>query len=244
MKRLLLILPFSASLMFCSTPKTTESTANSGSNRLMVPDNIYRPQGNVADTVTVDGTEYIPLLGRSENGVWPNLEGTWILQTMNGIKIATTSNIDTGFLNKRVTPGTEFNRDSVTTTEVVDGVSRSTTTINFDRMGNPIKRITPPQGSTYHIPQQPSISFFGSNETFSGFTGCNKFSGRYSVKKPDLIDLRNASSSTKMVCIGEYDEDAYLNTLHQVSTFISLNGQLQMMQGDKVVLVFTKKISP
>lgn len=237
MKKLLTSVPLAFLLLNCGAPKSTQ-TGSTASQRFNLPVNAGSGNSLSSDTLVMAGTQFIPILGKSETGVIPQLEGTWILQTMNG-KTILESDVNIPAPPK-MAPGTEMRHDSVTTSETVKGVTRTTTTVEVDRMGNPVKRITPPQGSSYHIPQRPSINFFGSNETFSGFTGCNKFSGRYVISDSNSVSLKSATASTKMVCIGDYDEGAFLNTLHRVTAFKSNSGQLQLLEGDNVILVFRK----
>jgi heat shock protein HslJ len=105
----------------------------------------------------------------------------------------------------------------------------------------PTARLHPEQGSTYHIPERPSISFFGSNETFTGFTGCNKMGGRFTVSGTRNISFKSAAPSTRMVCIGDYNESTFIDALQKVNTFKRQGEQLLLLQGTKVLLQFAKK---
>lgn len=181
------------------------------------------------------GSEYIPIEGRSENGIPKELQGTWLL--VSGIKKTKPSvDVDT----KKLAPGTEFRRDSVTRTTTINGETRTTTEVNIERMGTPEKKITPPQKDAMHKAEKPSISFYGLNETFSGFTGCNKYSGRYKITGNKIL-LLDGAASTKMVCIGEYDEQEYLNSLKRINSFRASNGRLDLMDGVDVILTFSRK---
>ncbi|HEX8462968.1 MAG TPA: META domain-containing protein, partial [Segetibacter sp.] len=126
------------------------------------------------------------------------------------------------------------------TTTNVNGVAYTSTEVEVRRVAPVDKQITPAQGTKMHMPEKPSISFFGVNETFSGFTGCNKYTGRYKING-NKISLNNPAASTKMVCLGNYDEKTFLNTLASVNSFRSQNGQLELLNGEEVLLVFTKK---
>ncbi|MDQ6814060.1 MAG: META domain-containing protein, partial [Bacteroidota bacterium] len=143
--------------------------------------------------------EYIPVEGRSVKGVPVELQGTWILAS--GIK---KTKPNAGIGSRKMAPGSEIRRDSVTRTTTVNGETHTTTEVNIERMGVPQKQITPRQKDNMHQAEKPSISFYGLNETFSGFTGCNKYSGRYKLLGKRLI-LLDGAASTKMVCMGEYD---------------------------------------
>lgn len=239
MKSLIALIPLAMLLSNCSSPKSTNTTSTeSASKRLKQTDNIIGSTDNSEPSgpVRISGTQYLPIYGRSESGILPQLEGKWVLQSMGGTNIPNTSSLTispkTGLTGER--------RDSVTTTRTINGVTHTTTEVNIELPGKEEKRITPAQSANFHIPERPSINFYGSNETFSGFTGCNKFSGRYILSGTNSISLENATASTKMVCIGDYDETAYLNTLHRVNSFKGTNDQLQLMEGDSVLLVFLK----
>ncbi len=173
------------------------------------------------DTIVPKGVQYIPLYGKRESGVNRDIEGSWELESMDGyvIKSEAVKKLDSLEQTKlkRVTK---------------DGA-------NFVYSKDP--KITPPQGSRYHIPERPSISFYGANETFSGFTGCNRYSGRYVMPDSSTISLTNAAPSTRMVCLGDYDEGAYLDNLHRVSKFRGTDDKLELLEGDRVILTFTRK---
>ncbi|GEO08580.1 META domain-containing protein [Segetibacter aerophilus] len=180
-------------------------------------------------------SEYIPIEGRSEAGVPKELQGTWVLTS--GIqKLKASAPAGT----KKLAPGTEIRRDSVTTTTTVNGETHTTTEVNIERMATPVKQITPPQKDNLHKAEKPSISFYGANETFSGFTGCNKYSGRYRITGNKIL-LLNGAASTKMVCLGEYDEQDYLNSLKRINAFRANNGKLELLNGNDVVLTFSRK---
>lgn len=245
MKKILLILPAAALLTYCSTFKSNHgaktSTPGTASHRLNLPDNTKAIDTLSTDTVIITGTQYMPIEGRSETGTPVDLEGAWELVSMNGAPIPGRSNINVDITTKKIPEGTEIRHDSTTSTQTINGVTHTTTTVLVDRMGTSGNKITPPQGANYHVPAKPSINFYGSNETFSGFTGCNRFSGRYALTGKDTISLQSAAASTKMVCIGDYDEDAFLNTLKRVNSFKAENNQLELKEGNNVLLVFSKK---
>lgn len=217
-------MPVAALIASCGTPKSTRS--GSGSNAMRTA------SSNTSEEVTVTGTEVLPVLGRNEFGVRPDLEGTWVLQSSPGGSLAN---------NRTPPPTVETKNDTTVTTEVVNGETRTVT--NVQMVKEKEARITPPQSSNpnMHVPDKPNIRFFGSNETVSGFTGCNKFSGRFTQTGRNSISFQNVNPSTKMVCIGDVDEVAFMNILRRVNAFRSSNGQLELMNGSDVLLVFSKK---
>jgi heat shock protein HslJ len=224
MKKILIIIPVAALLASCGTPKPNRTGSSSNAMRT--------GNSGQSEEVTVTGTEVLPILGRNENGIRPDLEGTWVLQSSPG-----------GSLTNNQTPptGVQTRNDTTTTTETVNGTTRSTTNVQIMREKE--ARITPPQSSNpnMHVPEAPSLKFFGSNETVSGFTGCNKFSGRFTQRGSSSISFQNVNPSTKMVCIGNYDENAFMNLLRRVNSFKSTGDQIQLMDGNDVLLVFSKK---
>lgn len=247
MKKTLLIIPVTALLTYCHSPKSTTNTSATVqratvAHRLNVPDNNSDSTSPLSsDTIIVTGTQYLPIEGRSETGTRADLEGSWELDSLNGSLVPGRSNINVEVLTPKIPVGGEYRHDSTTSSRTVNGVTTTTTTVLVDKMGTPGNQITPPQGPNYHIPAKPAISFFGANETFSGFTGCNRFSGRYIVAGRETINLQSAAASTKMVCLGDYDETAFLNTLRRVSSFKAVNGRLRLLEGNNVLLVFSKK---
>lgn len=184
------------------------------------------------DTPSNIDTVLVPLEGRAETPA--TLEGTWVLQS--GIKIKSKSEIK---LVKKPAPGTELRQDEVTTTTMMNGESITTTEVEVVKVANPSKQVTQPQGNRLHYPEKPGISFYGKNQTLSGFSGCNKFSGRYS-SKGNHIDIET-DASTQMACIGQYDEKEFMDKLKKVNKFKVDNRKLELMKGDNVELVFTRK---
>jgi heat shock protein HslJ len=224
MRKIFILLPVAAIIASCGTPKTTRS--GSGSNAMRTGNS------SQSDEVTVTGTEVLPILGRNENGIRADLEGTWVLQSAPGGSIANTQAPPSGI---------ETRNETTSRTETINGTTRTTTTLEMNREKE--ARITPPQSSNpnMHVAEAPSLKFFGSNETVSGFTGCNKFSGRFTQTGRNSISFQNVNPSTKMVCIGSYDENAFMNLLRRVNSFRNTNGRMELMSGNDVLMVFSRK---
>jgi heat shock protein HslJ len=224
MRKIFILIPVAAMIASCGTPKTTRSGSGSNAMRTVA--------SGQSEEVTVTGTEVLPILGRNESGIRADLEGTWTLQSSPGGSLT----------NSQPAPkGVETRNDTTTSTETVNGTTRTTTSVDIVREKE--ARITPPQSSNpnMHVPEAPSIRFFGSNETVSGFTGCNKFSGRFTQTGSNSISFQNVNPSTKMVCIGSYDENAFMNLLRRVNSFRSTGGRIELMNGNDVLLVFSRK---
>lgn len=245
----------------CSPSPAMQTTPTSPTKRAMKSNRIMGATEET-DSVSLSGVQYVTIEGRNEFGVRPDLEGTWVLNTMpaaaddgktntNNITEAKTiapevqnaKDYKGNVLDETMKNSKEIRRDTVRT-RMKNGTIKTETTvylINSDEgRGN---KITPPQSSNpnLHIPEAPSLQFYGSNDTFSGFTGCNRFSGRYTTTGRNGISFSNAAASTKMACIGQYDENAFLDALRKVNTFKSVTCQLQLMDGQTIIMTFTRK---
>ncbi len=166
------------------------------------------------DSNNTTDTVLVPLGGRVE-GLPKGLEGKWFLKS--GIK-KTKPQIN---MHEKKLENEKIERE------------------NASASGLQTTPVTPTQSDNMHEPEKPNISFYGLNATFSGFTGCNHYSGRYHLKEGKLV-LEAAAASTKMVCLGDYDETAFLHALNKTNGYRVKDGQLELLAGDKVLLVFTK----
>jgi len=86
-----------------------------------------------------------------------------------------------------------------------------------------------------------SILFSKDNSHFAGFSGCNRYSGKYEIKKGNL--LFDNIVSTKMAC-PEADmsfETNYLNTLNKVNNFAINGDTLFLKNNGRAVLIFIAK---
>ena len=255
MRTLLSILTLATLATSCGTPKLTntgEPTATTRYNSGASPQ-INKP--NSVDTVAVTGTEYLQVLGRNENGMFPSLEGSWVLQSMPAGNLSSNPNnlikeaeanlnqdrkqLPGKVLSQQTQESKEVKRDANST--ITTTTSSSTSTVYSVNSQDSMRRITPQQGSSLHVPQKPSINLFGSNETFSGFTGCNKIAGRYTLGADNSITFRHSAPSTRMVCIGDYDETVFINTLKRVNKYKSNGSELKLLEGDNLLFVFARK---
>lgn len=221
MKHLIVYILCAVLFSFCKSPGST-----SGNSR--------RPFDTTA--IKVIGDTLISVDVRKQ--VDQSLEGKWILESIMGVPLPE-SKIDTSAFNRKTVA--EERRDTVETTETRGGRTRTVRNITIQKPQSNEQRITPPQGANYHIPEPPSINFYGSNETFSGFTGCNKFAGRYQRFDSIGIRLNNAEASTKMVCIGSYNEEDYLQKLRRTTRFETANGRLKLYEGETELLAFRRE---
>jgi heat shock protein HslJ len=219
MRNSLLLLIIAVIFANCQPEKS--GTGSGASNRWR---NKSGADNSAADSVTITGAEYVPVYGRNENGVKPTLEGSWELESMEGYKW------ETDVVEKlKALENNKYAADSNGQLKVPQGAGEEA-------------RITPNRSDKYHIPEKPSISFFGMNETFSGYTGCNKYTGRYVMEDTSSkISLKTAAAATKMVCLVDKVEQTFLNHLKSVEKFRGTSGRLELLAGDKVVMTFRKK---
>lgn len=86
-----------------------------------------------------------------------------------------------------------------------------------------------------------SILFSKDNSHFAGFSGCNRYSGKYEIKKESL--LFDNIISTKMAC-PEADmtfETNYINTLNKVNNFAINGDTLFLKNNGRAVLIYIAK---
>lgn len=254
MKALTVLLIAAFAFAACGQVRKTHTGGETATTRFNSGASPSIPKNNQPDTIIVTGSEYLKVLGRNENGMYPQLEGTWELETMPGGNLASNKNIiketasmtgDEGkpytgkILDESMKDSKEIKRE--TTTKKTDKGTTTETTVYLVNKNEPERRITPAQGDKYHYPEKPFLNLFGSNETFSGFTGCNRIAGRYALRGNDGITFSHSAPSTRMVCIGDYDEKEFFSALKRVNRYKSTGSQLQLMDGDDVVLVFGRK---
>lgn len=220
MKRLIFTCLISIIFSNCSIFHLGGEKSKTAEKRWNVTDQVGKEKG--PDSVFVTGAQFIPLYGKSETGINPNIEGTWVLESMEGL----------------VVKGDVVERFKLIEASKYKTTNLADTAITYSEAG---AKITPKQKDNYHIPEKPSISFYGANETFSGFTGCNRFSGRFEMSDSNSISLKNATPSTKMVCLGDYDEDKYIENLHKINKFETTDETLKLMEGGKAILTFSRK---
>jgi len=91
-----------------------------------------------------------------------------------------------------------------------------------------------------NTPMQPYIHLYGSNGSFVGYTGCNRISGFLSGTGGNTIHFDNTNPSTAIPCAGGNDEQVFLSALQRVNAYSISNGQLQLMDGNNVVMTFSK----
>jgi heat shock protein HslJ len=84
------------------------------------------------------------------------------------------------------------------------------------------------------------LRFEKDGNTVSGTTGCNRFQGTYTADTANLTFTQNRAL-TRMACPG-YDEQLFLRTLNQINRYRLIEGQLELMQNEAILLIFAKKM--
>lgn len=76
-------------------------------------------------------------------------------------------------------------------------------------------------------------------ENVSGFSGCNRYFGKFSIKKNKLVFKEMAA--TLMACPQQTMdfESKYLKTLDKVNNFIIENDTLFLKNDDRILLIFS-----
>jgi len=103
-----------------------------------------------------------------------------------------------------------------------------------------------PSGTSYNLTQLfgqtvpegngGGIQFDPENMKYMGNTGCNNFSGTYTMEKKKLT--LSPAALTKKICPDMKQEDRFLSVLGQVTGFAQKGTELKLMGGDRVLAVF------
>lgn len=119
--------------------------------------------------------------------------------------------------------------------------SMTVTTTTATRVWNNTNGMSPnlyaANGNMYMMPK---INLYLNNGSFSGFTGCNSISGRLNVSSNGMLHFENTTPSTNIDCVAGFDQTVLLERLRRVDNYSVVNNQLQLRQGDQVLLVLDK----
>jgi heat shock protein HslJ len=83
------------------------------------------------------------------------------------------------------------------------------------------------------------IQFNKATHGVTGTTGCNRFVSNYTADTASMQFSQNRVL-TKMAC-GDYDEQMFLNALDRVNRYRIVEGQLELLQNNDIVMVFARK---
>jgi putative lipoprotein len=94
-------------------------------------------------------------------------------------------------------------------------------------------------GATSSPATSPTLVFEPEQRRISGFTGCNRFMGTYAPSDPGGLTLE-PSGMTRMACADEVAsrETAFLEALRETTASRFVNGQLELLAGERVLLHF------
>lgn len=84
-----------------------------------------------------------------------------------------------------------------------------------------------------NVPRALTLNFDAATDSYSGFAGCNNFSGKYSASGTDQFSF-GATAATKMYCMESSDlESKLFEAMNAISRFeISPKGNLILYSGD------------
>ena len=78
-----------------------------------------------------------------------------------------------------------------------------------------------------------------SDGSFSGFGGCNSFSGSYELKDSNRIDFDENMAVTMRACLElKLDERAFLNVFYNADSYLLNGDQLSLKKGSTTLAVF------
>jgi heat shock protein HslJ len=87
--------------------------------------------------------------------------------------------------------------------------------------------------------KQPFININLNDKTFSGNSGCNSITGKFAVGTENYIAFDKNFISTKMACTGNY-EKAFLSTLLKINRYTINKDELELGQGEIVLMKFRR----
>ena len=82
------------------------------------------------------------------------------------------------------------------------------------------------------------LHFDNAAKTIAGTTGCNRFTGSFTATADSLVFSQH-QALTKMAC-PDYDEQLFLNALNRVNRYRLIEGQLELLQQNEIVMIFAK----
>lgn len=164
--------------------------------------------------------------GRSGPGMKSDLKGVWVIKAgMMKLKAKNSSVEDVIIESNQA--GTASSADD----DPIKAEKKST-----DKSPTPTSETI-----KENISSAPTINFLESDESvIAGFSGCNNFTGKY-VCKEDKLTFQEFGTFTNMACSGEYNESIFMERLKNVDSFRMNKGDLEMLNKDKVALVFYKE---
>lgn len=190
-----------------------------------------------------------PLFSRSQTieiannnaGLQHVLKGNWELVVTDGnVTSDKNENTNTDKTRKIKEKEIVIGVDSTVKVNADGSVETTITTVYRGEREDKENRYTPLQSDRMHKAEKPSLRFFGESRAFSGFTGCNKLAGLYEISRDNEVDLSVAAPSTRMACIGGYDEEKFMNGLKSVTHYKLEANKLILLKENLVIFTFTR----
>ena len=88
----------------------------------------------------------------------------------------------------------------------------------------------------------PVLNINLKDNTFSGNSGCNSISGKFSIKE-NYLGFNKNILSTKMVCAdtkANQDESSFLATMLKINNYTIIKDALELSQGEIVLMKFKR----
>lgn len=97
-------------------------------------------------------------------------------------------------------------------------------------------KLTELNGTPVNTPRVPTIQFTKEGQRVSGFAGCNRMMGTFTITGEAL--KFSPLAATKMACMDENVETQYLQALTKVSAYSVKDGELSLTDGTAAVAKF------
>jgi len=206
-----------------SSNNSSASTAGLNNNASANANTANRMNGSTGTTVTTTS----PVTSPANPGVTISANSN-STSTTNGLGTAQVNGTATGTLSTH-------SSGTMNATTTMDPAMNSTTAVQGTMDVNSINY----QAYNGNMYQMPKFNLYLDNGSFTGYTGCNGISGRVEVTGNSLRFM-NTTPSTAIDCMGGFDEKALVEMLKRVDAYTYVGDELQLMQGNQVLLRFKK----
>ena len=175
------------------------------------------------ETLSKDESTDTTILKKTGPGNKEDLKGEWVLASeMSDLK---TKQIES------------------TTDKIIEEEKGATPLSVGDDAINNIISVEPKKAETTEelkkdfVAEKPGFQFMKGEEIINGFTGCNRFTSKYTVEG-DKISFTNMETTTKDECKGEYTDAFFFQSLRRTISFRMNNGNIEFLRGEKVLMTF------
>jgi heat shock protein HslJ len=133
-----------------------------------------------------------------------------------------------------------LNNNASANSSIANSMNGSTVTVNGTSGVAPLDinsiSYNAANGNMYQLPK---LNLYLDNGSFTAYTGCNSISGRVEVTG-NSIHFLNTAPSTNIDCMGGLDQGVLLDLLSRVDSYAYVNDELQLLQGNQVLLKLNK----